>query len=52
MSILNRLFKPKERPQNSFLGSAYTFFFGSTTSGKVVNERTRIQTEYCIVTTM
>ncbi len=40
MSILNRLFKPRERLQNSFLGSAYTFFFGSTTSGKVVNERT------------
>ena len=34
MSILNRLFKPRERLQNSFLGSAYTFFFGSTTSGK------------------
>ncbi|NLB87567.1 MAG: phage portal protein [Bacteroidales bacterium] len=44
MSILNRLFKPRERPQNNFLGSAYTFFFGSTTSGKVVNERTAMQT--------
>ncbi len=44
MSILNRLFKSREKPQNSFLGSAYTFFFGSTTSGKVVNERTAMQT--------
>lgn len=44
MSILNRLFKPREKPQNSLLSSAYTFFFGSTISGKVVNERTAMQT--------
>lgn len=44
MSILSRLFKPRERPKNSLFGSAYTFFFGSTTSGKTVNERTAMQT--------
>lgn len=44
MSILGRLFKSREKPQNSLFGSTYTFFFGSTTSGKVVNERTAMQT--------
>ena len=44
MSILKRLFRSHEKPKNSLFGSAYTFFFGSTTSGKVVNERTAMQT--------
>lgn len=44
MSIFERLFKSREKPQNSLFGSAYTFFFGSTTSGKTVNERTAMQT--------
>ena len=36
--------KSREKPQNNLFGSAYTFFFGTTTSGKVVNERTAMQT--------
>ena len=44
MSIFSRLFKSRERPKNNLFGSAYTFFFGGTTSGKTVNERTAMQT--------
>ncbi|MDU6359801.1 MAG: phage portal protein [Clostridiales bacterium] len=45
MSIknLSKLFKSRDKPTNA-LGSAYTFFFGGTTSGKTVNERTAMQT--------
>jgi HK97 family phage portal protein len=32
------------QPHNRLFGSGYTFFFGSTTSGKTVNERTAMQT--------
>jgi len=43
--ILSRLFKTKDKPVSNYLfGSAYTFFFGSTASGKTVNERTAMQT--------
>jgi len=42
--ILSGLFKPRASPQNSLLGSTYSFFFGSTSSGKSVNERTAMQT--------
>ena len=43
--ILSRLFKARDKPvSNRLFGSAYTFFFGSTTSGKTVNERTAMQT--------
>lgn len=42
--ILSRLFKSRAEPSNSFFGSTYSFFFGSTTSGKTVNERTAMQT--------
>ncbi|HHY08787.1 MAG TPA: phage portal protein [Corynebacteriales bacterium] len=44
MSIFSRIFRSREKPQNSLFGSAYTFFFGGTTSGKLVNERTAMQT--------
>lgn len=44
MSIFNRLFRSRERPKNNLFGSTYSFFFGSTTSGKIVNERTAMQT--------
>jgi HK97 family phage portal protein len=43
MNIFNRIFKPKDKPQNSLLGSAYSFFFGSSSSGKAVNERSAMQ---------
>ena len=45
MSLLSRLFKSRDKPvANSYQGSAYSFFFGSTASGKTVNERTAMQT--------
>ncbi|GEM_PF-6582036 len=37
--ILSRLWDPRAGPKNSFLGSTYGFFFGSTISGKTVNEK-------------
>jgi len=44
MSILDRFTKARDKPQNSLLGNTYSFFFGSTPSGKTVNERTALQT--------
>ncbi len=45
MQIFNKIFKPRDKPiTNSFFRSAYSFLFGSTTSGKIVNERTALQT--------
>lgn len=38
--IILRFWEPRAGPKNSFWGSTYSFFFGSTTSGKTVNERT------------
>ncbi len=43
MGILNGLFKSRDKPQNS-IGSGWSFLFGSTSSGKTVNERTAMQT--------
>lgn len=34
----------RDKPKNSYGGSAYSFFFGRSTSGKAVNERTAMQT--------
>ncbi len=44
MAIFNRIFKARDKPKNMLPGSTYSFFFGSTTSGKTVNERTALQT--------
>ncbi|MDW7658131.1 MAG: phage portal protein [Bacillota bacterium] len=44
MSIINRFFKARDKPKNTLPGSTYSFFFGSTSSGKAVNERTALQT--------
>lgn len=43
MSIFSRLFRSRDKPQNR-VGSGFSFLFGSTTSGKTVNERTAMQT--------
>ena len=43
MSIFNSLFRSRDKPQNR-VGSAFSFLFGGTTSGKTVNERTAMQT--------
>ena len=42
MNLLRGLFHPRDKPQNRF-GSAFSFLFGGTTSGKAVNERTAMQ---------
>lgn len=42
--ILSTLWDPRAGPKNSFWGSTYGFFFGSTISGKTVNEKTAMQT--------
>lgn len=34
----------RDKPKNSYSSSAYSFFFGRSTSGKAVNERTAMQT--------
>lgn len=34
----------RDKSKDSYNGSAYSFFFGRSTSGKNVNERTAIQT--------
>lgn len=34
----------RDKPRDSYGGSAYSFFFGRSTSGKNVNERTAMQT--------
>jgi HK97 family phage portal protein len=41
--IASRLFKSRDKPENSLTGSYYTFLFGSTTSGKPVTESTAMQ---------
>ena len=43
MSVFGSLFRSRDKPQNSLNGSAYSFFFGGTTSGKSVNERSAMQ---------
>ena len=43
MSIFSGLFKSRDKPTNRTPGSAYSFFLGGTTSGKVVTERTAMQ---------
>lgn len=43
MNILSSLFKSRDKPTNRTAGSAYSFFLGSTTSGKPVTERTAMQ---------
>ncbi|MHB1455013.1 MAG: phage portal protein [Saccharofermentanales bacterium] len=45
MNVFERFFKARDKPvKNLNPGSAYSFFFGGTTSGKTVNERTAMQT--------
>ena len=38
----------RDKPRDSYGGTAYSFFFGRSSSGKVVNERTAMQaTAFC-----
>ena len=43
MSILKNLFHSRDKPKNSLPGNSYNVFFGRTTSGKNVNERSAMQ---------
>ena len=43
MGLFSSLFRSRDAPQNSTAGSGYTFFFGGTTSGKAVTERSAMQ---------
>ena len=43
MGIFSGLFRSRDKPQNSTSGSAYRFFLGGSTSGKVVTERSAMQ---------
>ena len=43
MSIFSGLFRSRDKPQNSINGSAYAFFLGGSSSGKVVTERSAMQ---------
>ena len=42
--FLTRLFQTRASPKNSYWGSAINFFFGTSSSGKAVNEKTALQT--------
>ena len=43
MSIFSNVFRSRDKPQNRTSSSGYSFFFGGTTSGKAVNERSAMQ---------
>lgn len=43
MGIFSGLFKSRDKPQDRTAGSNYAFFFGGTTSGKAVTERSAMQ---------
>ena len=43
MGILSGLFKSRDKPSDATSGSSYRFFFGGTTSGKAVTERSAMQ---------
>ena len=44
LPLISRFFEARAGSKNSLPGSTYSFFFGGTTSGKTVNERTAMQT--------
>ena len=43
MSLITGLFRSRDTPRNRTAGSAYAFFMGGSSSGKLVNERTAMQ---------
>lgn len=42
--FLSKFFQTRASPKNTFWSSAYSFFFGTSSSGQTVNERTAMQT--------
>lgn len=43
MGIIGKLFRSRDKPRNSLTGSAYTFYTGTSSSGKAVTERSAMQ---------
>jgi HK97 family phage portal protein len=43
MSIFSKMFRSRDKPTDSTNGSGYRYYFGGTTSGKTVNERSAMQ---------
>lgn len=43
LNILTRIFKSRDKPKNVTVGSSYRFFFGGSTAGKAVTERSAMQ---------
>ncbi len=43
MGIFTSLFRSRDKPENSTVGSRYAFYMGGSSSGKVVTERTAMQ---------
>lgn len=43
MSIFSRIFHSRDKPKDSTNGSGYRYYYGVTTSGKSVNERSAMQ---------
>ena len=43
MGFFSSLFRSRDAPQNRTAGSGYTFYFGGSTSGKAVTERSAMQ---------
>jgi len=41
---MDKLRKPRDKPVTNYLSQPYSFFFGASTAGKQVNERTAMQT--------
>lgn len=42
--FLSKLFKSRDKPQNYYIGTDFRYLFGPSTSGKLVNEFTAMQT--------
>ena len=43
MGILSGLFRSRDKPKNSTSGSSYRFFYGQSSAGKCVTERSAMQ---------
>lgn len=43
LNVFTKLFKSRDKPKNVTVGSAYRFFFGGSTAGKYVTERSSMQ---------
>ena len=43
MSIFSKFIKSRDKPENSMAGAAYQFFFGGSSAGQNVNERSAMQ---------